>query len=190
MCLVFVLFAFLTTQKELDEDLKKLIPKTEEKLSNRLTKAEKIIANEMGELSVAANVLMTENVTTTRENSEEKKAQVGLSVMRLKEQYSRFYLFDEFSFISMSGFSHCQVLEKIGKLEEQSQLLVTDIGVLTTLNNLRHHSKQVAADMVRLKTVAEVAAENVPSKNKAALLHCAKGMRLRMRGEMAIGLTL
>lgn len=127
--------------KELDEDLKKLIPKTEEKLSNRLTKAEKIIANEMGELSVAANVLMTENVTTTRENSEEKKA---------------------------------QVLEKIGKLEEQSQLLVTDIGVLTTLNNLRHHSKQVAADMVRLKTVAEVAAENVPSKNKAALLHCAK----------------
>jgi hypothetical protein len=180
----------------LDDDLRKLIPKTDAKLSSRLTKAEKIIAGEMQGLNIAANVLMTENVGTTRETNDDQKAQVRsgdaiafdfgfgvgwgfyLGFCSCFVSFRFFFFFEFAAFLSV--LSNAQVLEKIGKLEEQSQLLVTDIGVLTTLNNLRHHSKQVAADMVRLKTVAELAAENVPNKNRAALLNCAKGIHVAL----------
>lgn len=114
----------------LSSNIDLLIPHTDEKLSDRLVKAQKCLKDEIEQLKMDINMLMADP-----QLSQEAKLQ-------------------------MVG----KILQKIGKLEEQAQLLITDVGVLTTLNNLRHHSKQVAADMIRLKTVATVTAQHVPKQ--------------------------
>lgn len=75
---------------------------------------------------------------------------------------------------SLQQASKVGILEMVGKLEEQAQLLTTDVGVLTTLNNVRYHSKKMIADLVNMVTVTYASLGYIEETKKNNLVSAGK----------------